>query len=339
MSGQHVQRFTGTDSQRRVPGGCVPAPHAPDAGAPAVCARPRAGGRAHPVRLRSGPAGAAAHAGRVSRHAGDLQPRGPVPRAGPDPGVPPRAPDRRAACPERRQGRGALRRRPGGHRAAAEVLCRGSAGGAGRHAARHPQLHLARHLQGAPHHRRYGVAGRPRRGGSGRGGSGVGARPPFGVLHQSLGAGARGQARSPHRPDGGAAAHARDPLPAPEEQPRVRRRRRRRQDRARGGAGGAAARGRRPRSPRRRRGLRPRHHGAPRRHAGPRRPPGGAPRSAPSTPRRSSPARGSAATSRSVSRRSSPPSQSGPCRSCSSTRCTPRSGPAPRQAARWTSPP
>ena len=107
---------------------------------------------------------------------------------------------------------------------------------------------------------------RDRRGGT-RHGEGSAVR----VLREPDGARARRPARSADRPRGGAAAHHRGPLPAPQEQPGVRRRRRRRQDGDGRRSGDAAARRRRPGAVEGRGGLLARHRRAARRHAFPRR--------------------------------------------------------------------
>ena len=121
----------------------------------------------------------------------------------------------------------------------------------------------------------------PRRERLGRGRAGDRARSARRVHDEPQRQGRARPARSADRPDDRVAAHARDPLPAAQEQPGVRRRSRRRQDGDGRRPGDAAARRRRAAVARR------------------------APRCTRWTPRRCSRARGSAATSRSGSRPSS----------------------------------
>ncbi len=163
---------------------------------------------------------------------------------------------------------GGRRQRAGRALPVAQLARRLHAQEAGHHAARHPQLPRARHLEG-----RGGGAGRLRGRGRGRGlrvGAGR-ARPLESLRHRPRRARRRGEDRPAHRPRGGGRAHDSSPLPAAQEQPHLRRRPRRRQDRHRRGARPQDSAGRGARPAQGRRGLLARHGRAPRGHEVPRR--------------------------------------------------------------------
>ena len=205
------------------------------------------------------------------------------------------------------EGRRHLRRDP----AAAEDPRGAAARRAGHHAARHPRVHLARHLEGAGRRRapvRPSTAPRPAAATKARRPRAIRSPPTASNLTERARA---GRARSADRPHRRAAAHDRGALPAPQEQSGVRRRGRRRQDRdgrrarrppaGRRCAGGAEGRG----------DLLARHRRAARRHALPRR-------------LRGALQGGDHGAQRAGRRRFS-----------SSTRSTRRSAPARSPAARW----
>ena len=268
----NVQPSARNRSDHRPPRSDLAASHAPDARAPALRAGARPRRRSHSRRVRRRPAQAAPDARRVPRRPGRAVSTRPGEGPGADRRLPSRAANGRAARAERGPRRSARGRRAGGRAPGDALVCGADAARAGRHQARHPQLHLPRHPQGArpagrPARRgRHPVAARRRR----RGGAG-GARPAGRLRRQPVGARRGRPARPADRAAEGAAAHARSALPAPEERPGLRGRCRRRQDRHGRGARAAPPAGRRARGACRRRGLRARHGGAAGRHALPRR--------------------------------------------------------------------
>ena len=165
---------------------------------------------------------------------------------------------RRPCCTaERGPGRGQRGRRAGRGPPAAEVPGRPAPGGAGGHAARHPQLHLARRDQGAraPTTRRAAC----RAGDGAEDERAAGRATPLAAYAVNLTERARQGLLDPLiGRDGRDGARARGALPPPQEQPGLRGRGRRRQDRARRGAGAAAAGRGRARAPEGRGDLQPR---------------------------------------------------------------------------------
>ena len=146
--------------------------------------------------------------------------------------------------------------------------------GAGHHAARHPQLRLARHREAGRASRRPSGRRRPassRAWRHGRGGREHGARSAGRLRGEPHGQGEEQPARSADRPRGRTPAHARDPLPAAEEQPGVRRGSRRGQDGDGRGHRDAPAAGRRAGAAEGCGGVFARHDGAAGGHALPRR--------------------------------------------------------------------